>query len=125
MSLNDGFELQVKANNNVNSQTIFCESALNGDSNVCFYVALGNRDTDIGSYYNGYIYTVRFSFGTIPNKMHYFRYKYLNDTMYFKLLDEDMNVYLNKVHQCIFNLEIERLCLAELWIIGINLLIYQ
>ena len=24
--------------------------------------------------------------------MHYFKYKYLNDTIYFKLLDEDMNV---------------------------------
>lgn len=92
LSLNDGFEFQVKANNNVNSQTIFCESTLGGDSNVCFCIALGNRDTDIGSYYNGYIYTVRFSFDTIPDKMHYFRYKYLNDTIYFKLLDEDMNV---------------------------------
>lgn len=92
MSLNDGFELQVKAKNNVNSQTIFCESALNGDSNVCFYIALGNNDTDVGSYYNGYVHAVKFSFGTIPDKMHYFRYKYLNDTIYFKLLDEDMNV---------------------------------
>lgn len=92
MSLNDGFELQVKANNNVNSQTIFCESTLNGDSNVCFCIALSNRDTDIGSCYNGYVHTARFSFGTIPDKMHYFRYKYLNDTIYFKLLDEEMNV---------------------------------
>ena len=24
--------------------------------------------------------------------MHYYRYKYLNNTLYFKLLDEDMNV---------------------------------
>lgn len=92
MSLNDGFELQIKAKNNVNSQTIFCESTLNGDSNVCFCIALGNNDTDVGSYYNGYVHAVKFSFGTIPDKMHYFKYKYLNDTIYFKLLDEDMNV---------------------------------
>ena len=92
LSLSDGFEFQVKAKNNVNSQTIFCESTLGGDSNVCFYVALGNNSTDIGSPYNGRIYAARFSFGTIPDKMHYFRYKYLNNTMYFKLLDEDMNV---------------------------------
>ena len=92
LSLSDGFEFQVKAKNNVNSQTIFCESTLSGDSNVCFYIGLSNRDTDIGSCYNGRIYAVTFSFGTIPDKMHYFRYKYLNNTIYFKLLDEDMNV---------------------------------
>ena len=92
LSLNDGFEFQVKAKNNVNSESIFCESALNGDSNVCFYVALGNHSTAVGSWYNGHLYAAGFSFGTIPDKMHYFRYKYLNNTMYFKLLDEDMNV---------------------------------
>ena len=92
LSLSDGFEFQVKAKNNVNTGTIFCESTLDGDSNVCFYVALGNHSSDIGSCYNGRIYAVRFSFGTIPDKMHYFRYKYLNNTIYFKLLDEDMNV---------------------------------
>ena len=92
LSLSDGFEFQVKAKNNVNSQTIFCESTLGGDSNICFYVALSNHDTSIASWYNGRIYEVVFSFGTIPDKMHYFRYKYLNNTMYFKLLDEDMNV---------------------------------
>lgn len=96
LSLSDGFEFQVKAKNNVNSQTIFCESTLGGDSNVCFYTALSNNDTDIGSCYNGRIYAVRFSFGTIPDKMHYFRYKYLNNTIYFKLLDEDMNVLFKK-----------------------------
>lgn len=92
MSLNDGFELQVKANNNVDSGTIFCESTLNGDSNVCFYIALGNNDTEVGSWYNGYGRFATFPFGTIPDKMHYFMYKYLNDTIYFKLLDEEMNV---------------------------------
>lgn len=65
---------------------------MGGDSNVCFYIGLSNHGTQIGSYYNGRIYYVNFSFGTIPDKMHYFRYKYLNNTMYFKLLDEDMNV---------------------------------
>ena len=92
LSLSDGFEFQVKAKNNVDSESIFCESTLGGDSNICFYVALGNHTTEIGSHYNGHIYYVRFSFGTIPDKMHYFRYKYLNNTIYFKLLDEDMNV---------------------------------
>ena len=92
LSLSDGFEFQVKAKNNVDSSSIFCESTLGGDSNVCFYVALSNNVTDIGSCYNGRIYAVGFSFGTIPDKMHYFRYKYLNNTIYFKLLDEDMNV---------------------------------
>ena len=92
LSLSDGFEFQVKAKNNVNSQTIFCESTLSGDSNVCFYVALSNHDTSISSWYNGRLYEAVFSFGTIPDKMHYFRYKYLNNTIYFKLLDEDMNV---------------------------------
>ena len=93
LSLSDGFEFQVKAKNNVNSRTIFYESTSGGDSyHVCFYVALSNHDTDIASWYNGRLYAVRFSFGTIPDKMHYFRYKYLNNTLYFKLLDEDMNV---------------------------------
>ena len=92
LSLNDGFEFQVKAKNNVNSQTIFCESTLGGDSNVCFYIALGNHSTEVGSWDHGRFYGAGFSFGTIPDKMHYFRYKYSNNTMYFKLLDEDMNV---------------------------------
>ena len=92
LSLNDGFEFQVKAKNNVNSETIFCESTLGGDSNVCFYVALGNHTTAVGSWYNGRLYGTGFSFGTITDKMHYFRYKYSNNTLYFKLLDEDMNV---------------------------------
>ena len=91
LSLSNGFEFQVKAKNNVNSETIFCESTLGGDSNVCFYIGLSNHSTQIGSYY-GRIYWAGFSFGTIPDKMHYFRYKYLNNTLYFKLLDEDMNV---------------------------------
>ena len=92
-SLSDGFEFQVKAKNNVDSETIFCESMLGGDPNVCFYVALSNHTTEVGSCYNGRIYYVRFSFVPIPeNKMHYFRYKYLNNTLYFKLLDEDLNV---------------------------------
>ena len=92
LSLSDGFEFQVKAKNNVNSETIFCESTLGGDSNICFYVALSNHGTSVGSWYNGRLYGPAFSFGTIPDKMHYFRYKYLNNTLYFKLLDEDMNV---------------------------------
>ena len=91
-SLSDGFEFQVKAKNNVNSETIFCESTTDGDSNVCFYVALSNHNTSIASWYNELMYGTGFSFGTIPDKMHYFRYKYSNNTMYFKLLDEDMNV---------------------------------
>ena len=91
-SLNDGFEFQVKAKNNVNSQTIFCESTLDGDSNICFYVALSNHSTEIASWFNRRLYSTGFSFGILPDKMHYYRYKYLNNTMYFKLLDEDMNV---------------------------------
>ena len=92
LSLSDGFEFQVKAKNPVDSGSIFCESTLDGDSNICFYVSLTNHSTSIGSWDNGHIYYADFSFGTIPDKMHYFRYKYLNNTMYFKLLDEDMNV---------------------------------
>ena len=95
LSLSDGFEFQVKAKNNGKSVSIFCESTLGGDSNVCFYVSLNttNNRTDVGSWYNGREYCVSFSFSAIPeNKMHYFRYKYSNNTMYFKLLDEDMNV---------------------------------
>ena len=92
LSLSNGFEFQVKAKNNVDSRTIFCESTLSGDSNVCFYVALGNNSTEIASWDNGRNYWAEFSFGTIPDEMHYFRYKYLNNTIYFKLLDEDMNV---------------------------------
>ena len=92
LSLSDGFEFQVKAKNSANSESIFCESTLDGDPNVCFYVELRNHYTSIASWYNRRIYYADFSFGTIPDKMHYFRYKYLNNTMYFKLLDEDMNV---------------------------------
>ena len=91
LSLNDGFEFQVKAKNNVDSETIFCESMLGGDYNVCLYISLCNNKTVVGSW-NGHLYGAGFSFGTIPDKMHYFRYKYLNNTLYFKLLDEDMNV---------------------------------
>ena len=103
LSLSDGFEFQVKAKNNVNSQTIFCESTLGGDSNICFYVALGNHGTEIGSWDNGRIYYVNFSFGAIPDKMHYFRYKYLNNTMYFKLLDEDLNVLFEQSKSLTFH----------------------
>ena len=95
LSLNDGFELQVKAKNNVDSETIFCESTLDGDYNVCLYISLCNNKTVVGSW-NGHLYGPEFSFGTIPDKMHYYRYKYLNNTMYFKLLDEDMNVLFEK-----------------------------
>ena len=91
LSLNDGFELQVKAKNNVDSETIFCESMLGGDYNVCLYISLCNNKTVVGSW-NGHLYGAGFVFGTIPDKMHYFRYKYSNNTLYFKLLDEDMNV---------------------------------
>ena len=92
LSLNDGFELQVKAIPEYNG-SIFCESTLGGDPNVCFYMGLVNNHASVGSWYNGRIYEVSFSFDTIPeNKMHYFRYKYSNNTIYFKLLDEDMNV---------------------------------
>ena len=92
LSLSDGFEFQVKGKNPVDLGSIFCESTLDGDSNVCFYVGLNNQWTVVGSWYNGHWYGVDFSFGAIPDKMHYFRYKYLNNTVYFKLLDEDMNV---------------------------------
>ena len=92
LSLSDGFEFQVKAKNNADSPSIFCESTLDGDSNVCFYVALSNHHTDIGSWYNRSFYGTGFVFDILPDKMHYYRYKYLNNTLYFKLLDEDMNV---------------------------------
>ena len=92
LSLSDGFEFQVKAKNNVNSETIFCESTTDGDSNVCFYVSLSNHNTSIASWYNGLMYGTGFAFDILPDKMHYFRYKYSNNTLYFKLLDEDMNV---------------------------------
>ena len=92
LSLSDGFEFQVKAKNNVNSQTIICESTTDGDSNVCFYIGLSNHHTDIASWYNGSIHYAGFDFDILPDKMHYYRYKYLNNTLYFKLLDEDMNV---------------------------------
>ena len=92
LSLSDGFEFQVKAKNNGKSESIFCESALGGDYNVCLYIALNNNRTEVGSWYNGRLYSTGFAFGNISDKMHYFRYKYLNNTMYFKLLDEDMNV---------------------------------
>ena len=92
LSLSDGFEFQVKAKNNVDSLTIICESTLGGDSHVCFYISLCNNGTDIASWDNGHEYVAKFSFGTIPDKMHYFKYKYSNNTLYFKLLDEDMHV---------------------------------
>ena len=95
LSLSDGFEFQVKAKNLVDASGIFCESTLDGDSNISFYVSLNTIEnySSIGSWYNGREYWTRFYFGPIPeNKMHYYRYKYLNNTMYFKLLDEDMNV---------------------------------
>ena len=92
LSLSDGFEFQVKAKNNGKSESIFCESTLDGDFNVCFYVALSNHSTDIASCYNGSIHGTGFAFDILPDKMHYYRYKYLNNTLYFKLLDEDMNV---------------------------------
>lgn len=92
LSLSDGFEFQVKASS-VDSGSIFCMSTLGGDSNVCFYVSLWTGGSNIGSWYNGREYWTGFSFSAIPeNKMHYFRYKYLNNTLYFKLLDENMNV---------------------------------
>ena len=92
LPLSDGFELQVKAIPEKNG-SIFCESTLGGDSNVCFYMGLVNNKASVGSWYNGRDYYASFSFSAIPeNKMHYFRYKYLNNTIYFKLLDEDMNV---------------------------------
>lgn len=92
LSLSDGFEFQVKASAR-DTGSIFCESTLSGDSNVCFYVSLSNHHTNIGSWYNWREYWTGFVFSNIPeNKMHYYRYKYLNNTMYFKLLDEDMNV---------------------------------
>lgn len=60
---------------------------------MCFYVAEAHGLTFVGGWYNGHIYGHKFVYGIIPeNKMHYFRYKYLNNTIYFKLLDEDMNV---------------------------------
>ena len=91
-SLSDGFEFQVKAKNNVNSESIFCASTLDGDSTACFYVSLSNHSTEVGSWYNGRFYGTRFTFDILPDKMHYYRYKYLNNTLYFKLLDENMNV---------------------------------
>ena len=95
LSLSDGFEFQVKAKNLGASNSMFCVSTLDGDSNICFYVSLNTikNTTDAGSWYNGREYFTRFYFGPIPeNKMHYFRYKYANNTLHFKLLDEDMNV---------------------------------
>ena len=92
LSLSDGFEFQVKAKNNSDSSSIFCASTLHGDSNVWFYVSLSNHHTNITSWYNGHEYYAYFSFDPIPDKMHYFRLKYSNNTIYFKLLDEDMNV---------------------------------
>lgn len=91
MSLTDGFEFQVKAIPEYNG-SIFCESTLGGDSNVCFYMGLVNNKASVGSWHNGRVYYAEFYFDNISDKMHYFRYKYLNDTMHFKLLDEDMNV---------------------------------
>ena len=94
-SLSDGFEFQVKAKNLVDASGMFCESTLDGDPNICFYISLNTikNYSSIGSWYNGREYWTRFYFVPIPeNKMHYFRYKYANNTIYFKLLDEDMNV---------------------------------
>ena len=92
LSLSDGFEFQVKAKNNVDSLSIICESTLDGDFNICFYVALSNHRTEIASWYNRSMYCIGFDFDILPDKMHYYRYKYLNNTVYFKLLDENMNV---------------------------------
>ena len=94
LSLSDGFEFQVKASTTKTGTPVFCMSTSGGDSyKVCFYVGLNNHWTEVGSWYNGHWYGVDLSFGAIPeNKMHYFRYKYSNNTLYFKLLDEDMNV---------------------------------
>ena len=98
LSLSDGFEFQVKAKNNGKSESIFCASTLDEDSKFCFYVGLNTilNHTFLGSWYNGRLYDTGFDFSNIsdfvPDKMHYFRYKYSNNTLYFKLLDEDMNV---------------------------------
>ena len=95
LSLSDGFEFQVKAKNNGKSESIFCESTLDGDPNCSFYIGLNTNvnHTFLGSWYNGRLHDTGFAFGPIPeNKMHYYRYKYLNNTIYFKILDEDMNV---------------------------------
>ena len=102
LSLSDGFEFQVKAKNNVDSLTIFCESTLDGDYNVCFYVALCNHRTDMG-FWDGRLYGTGFVFDNISDKMHYFRYKYSNNTIYFKLLDEDMNVLFEESKQFTFH----------------------
>ena len=102
LSLSDGFEFQVKAKT-VKTGAIFCESTLDGDPNVCLYISLRTYKSQVGSYYNGRTYYVDFYFGTIPeNKMHYFRYKYSNNTIYFKLLDEDMNVLFEESKQLTF-----------------------
>lgn len=92
MSLSDGFEFQVKKT--VTAELgIYCTSTLVDSYQVCFYVAEATGLTFVGYWYNGHLYGTKFNFDAIPeNKMHYFRYKYLNNTIYFKLLDEDMNV---------------------------------
>ena len=69
LSLSDGFEFQVKGKNPVDLNSIFCESTLDGDPNVCFYVALNNNRTVVGSWYNGREYYAYFSFGAIADKM--------------------------------------------------------
>ena len=91
LSLSDGFEFQVKASTAKTGST-FCMA--DGDSyQTCLYIALNNQWTEVGSWYNGHWYGFYPTFSAIPeNKMHYFRYKYSNNTIYFKLLDEDMNV---------------------------------
>ena len=95
LSLSDGFEFQVKAKNNGKSVSIFCESTLDGDPSECFHVGLNTNVNSafMQSWDNGRLYSTGFAFDPIPeNKMHYFRFKYANNTLYFKLLDEDMNV---------------------------------
>ena len=55
-------------------------------------MGLNDHWTEVGSWYNGNWYGVDLYFDILLDKMHYFRYKYSNNTLYFKLLDEDMNV---------------------------------
>ena len=73
LSLSDGFEFQVKKTVTAESR-VFCESTLDGDSNVCFGINARNIKTHGGSWYNGRLYGKEFDIDTIPeNKMHYFR----------------------------------------------------
>lgn len=92
LSLSDGFEFQVKASTTKTGSTL-CTATPGGDSyQTCLYITLNNSLTEVGSWNNGHWYYARFTFDIPENKMHYFRYKYSNNTIYFKLLDEDMNV---------------------------------